>query len=813
MKSCAKTFAFWAATLLLWELILHVVVFGGISGRFLYAVLFSCSAAALFAFFSCLIPRGNRVVQFVLLGLLFLIYAVQLVYHQVFGTLLSLSFLSMGGDAIGTFTHTVMQAILASIPGLILLALPFVALALLHKKEWLPRTRWTFRQQATLIGGAVACFACAVLLLQIPVGSGLSPYQIYSDLSASVDRQTEYFGLLTAERLELGRLDSDSVQLSAGAVDLTAGSADTTERNVMAGMDFDKLDTMTDDENLLALNDYFSSLSGTSKNEYTGMFKDYNLIVVCAEAFSPYLIDEELTPTLYKLSHEGFVFENFYNSFPSLTTNGEYGLCMGLMPDLSRRSFAASMENYLPFCLGNRFQTVGIQPRAYHNNVGTFYNRINTHSNMGYQFSAIGCGLDMERTSPGSDLIMMQKTVDDYINETPFVSYYMSYSGHADYDFTTNAMSIKNKARVQNLDCSEALRAYYACQLELEDAMTYLLDRLEQAGIADRTVIVLTGDHYPFGLPEESYAELAGDATSEPFWKYRNSFICWNGGMETPVTVSDYCCTQDILPTLLNLFGLEYDSRLLTGTDVFSDSTHVALLQDGSFLTKALLYDSSTGQITWQQPEENYESGYAQELIEATNNLFSVSSAILRTDYYGFAFPSLGLGERQENTHIYVSYADTAGTWYEQAVEQLIPAGALTGTDCDSFAGGDPATRAAFVTMLSRMLYLEAPEDVTVPFTDVPAGQWYSTPIAAAWNAGLLSSSTTTRPNDAITPYEAQLLLQRAANLLGMENAEEWAENAVQTTVAEAQKNGESTTTLTRGAAAYMLSMLVDHIE
>ena len=37
------------------------------------------------------------------------------------------------------------------------------------------------------------------------------------------------------------------------------------------------------------------------------MFKGKNLILLTAEGFSPYAIDQELTPTLYKLTHEGFV--------------------------------------------------------------------------------------------------------------------------------------------------------------------------------------------------------------------------------------------------------------------------------------------------------------------------------------------------------------------------------------------------------------------------------------------------------------------------------------------------------------------------
>ena len=815
MKQTLKVFGFWAAAILLWELVLHVTVFEGISWRFLLSIGFSLSAAAVAAVLSNLLRRRNLLVQYVLLSLLALIYIVQLIYFREFGTLLSLAYVSIGGQAIGNFLPSVLSAASQSIPQLLLIALPFPALALLSRRGQVDAGRRSWRLQAGLAGGAAVLFLLALGAVRLPGRENNSPYDIYRSETATVDRQAEYFGILTAERLELLRMGDESVELSDSVTDLT-GPEDLLPQedlNIMPELDFEALNAMTEDENLLELNNYFASLTGTAKNQYTGMFQGYNLIVICAEAFSPYLIDPELTPTLYRLSTEGFLFKNFYNSFPSVTTNGEYSLCMGLMPDLSRLSFATSMDNYVPFCLGNRMRTVGVEARAYHNNIGTFYNRISTHTNMGYDFKAIGFGLDMERLTPSSDLVMMEKSVDDYIGDTPFMVHYMTYSGHAEYDFVNNSMSIKNQDRVADLDCSETLKAYYACQLELEDAMTYLLGRLEEAGVADRTVIVLTGDHYPYGMPDEVYQELAGEAVSEPFWRYRNSFICWNGGMEEPIVVEDYCCTQDILPTLLNLFALPYDSRLLTGTDVLSDSAHIALLQDGSFLTEGLIYDSDQNAVTWLQPEESFPEGYADQLIGATENLFSVASAILRTDYYRFAFTSLGLADTESPRKEYASYIDTAGTWYEEAVELLTGRGALTGTTSGNFKGGDTANRAALLAMLTRTLYLEIPEE-TAPYSDLKETDWYRDAVSAAWAAGLLpAEEESCRPLDPVTPEDALALLTAGAELAGLPEPAQWAEEALTATLALAEENGEDTVLLTRGAAAALVARLAEETD
>lgn len=108
-----------------------------------------------------------------------------------------------------------------------------------------------------------------------------------------------------------------------------------------------------------------------------------------------------------------------------------------------------------------------------------------------------------------------------------------------------------------------------AANLELENALTYLVNALEQAGIADDTVICLAADHYPYLLSEtdtDYYNELRGFTDSErDTSRYRNALILWCGGMEEAVTVSEPCSAVDIVPTLSNLFGLEYDSRLLSG--------------------------------------------------------------------------------------------------------------------------------------------------------------------------------------------------------------------------------------------------------
>ena len=104
-----------------------------------------------------------------------------------------------------------------------------------------------------------------------------------------------------------------------------------------------------------------------------------------------------------------------------------------------------------------------------------------------------------------------------------------------------------------------------------------------------------------------------------------------------PVQVDEYCCNVDILPTLLNLFGFSYDSRLLAGTDVLSDGQHMAILTNQSFLTEDVWFNSTTGEATWLK-ESARDDEYLDALISYVKNKFTISTAVLNTSYYDFVF-------------------------------------------------------------------------------------------------------------------------------------------------------------------------------
>lgn len=383
-----------------------------------------------------------------------------------------------------------------------------------------------------------------------------------------------------------------------------------------------------------ALHEYFSKQQPTNKNEYTGMFKGYNLIMLTAEGFSPYAVDEELTPTLYKLTHEGFVFENFYTPlWWCSTSDGEYVACTSRIPKGGVTSMYVSGSNDMPFCLGNQFSKLGYQCNAYHDHTYTYYHRDVSHPNMGYEYKARGNGLELKETWPESDLEMMEKTIPEYVGKEPFHTYYMTVSGHMNYTFMGNYMSYKHRDEVKELPYSEEARAYKACNLELDQALQYLIEQLEKEGVADRTVIALSADHYPYGLEKDIIDEMAGHEVEENFELYENYFILWNPQIKEPIVITKPCSSLDILPTLSNLFGLNYDSRLLMGRDILSDSEPLVMFSNRSFITDKVMYNSKTKEVM-NLTEEELPEGYVDNMIKIVKNKFAISVSMLEEDYY-----------------------------------------------------------------------------------------------------------------------------------------------------------------------------------
>lgn len=563
------------------------------------------------------------------------IYSSQIVYYKFFRTFYSV-FSAGNTSQVLEFSNDILNVTQKNVKWILLLLLPSLIVIIFGKKKIISyRVKWFYK--VALIGCIISTHIIGLITIFLSEREQYSPYDLYFN-NNSINLSVNKLGLITTMRLDLQRLLTGwSPKLRKPNVDIVAYSnkdfkEEKIEYNTM-NINFDNLIDIEKNSTIKEIHNYFNTIEPTSKNEYTGKYEGYNLIFITAESFAPYAVHKDLTPTLYKMINEGYNFTNFYNPIWNVsTTDGEYVACTSLIPKSGVWSFDKSSNNYLPFVMGNQFKKLGYKTLAYHNHSYKYYNRHLSHPNMGYDYKGLGNGLNVKKTWPESDLEMMEKTIPEYIDNEPFHTYYMTVSGHMQYNFFGNQIAHKNKNLVNHLNYSTEAKAYIATQIELDKALKYLLDKLEEKNIADKTLIVLSADHYPYGLKDKTINELSGHKVEKNFEIYKSPLIIYTADMNT-VTIDKPCSSLDIIPTISNLLGLEYDSRLLMGKDIFSDSDPLVMFLNRSYITDKGRYNAVNKKFTPNEGEI-IEKEYTDMISYIVDTKFYYSAKILETDYY-----------------------------------------------------------------------------------------------------------------------------------------------------------------------------------
>lgn len=679
-------FLFYPLAVFYMEVVFHFAIYGEIPVKTLvYLALFSFACGFLLSGIALLLPlRANRVFTLITFTVITLLLESQYIYFRIFNSPYRVATMGMGGAAIRDFRSMLLAEISTSWFAIVLLLLPLLYL-IAHRKDYRPAFSPTFAFRIYLLAAALLLHFTAVGIISLDRSDFGDRYYYKNEFSAA--EAAKRFGVLADMRLDVKFMlfgentpdvDDDELGESVNpfetktpdpvvtmAPSTTADPVTTTDPvttieppapieygdNIM-DIDFDTLIANETDADIVAAHKYFSSLTPTKQNEYTGMFKGKNLIYITLEGFSYKTIDPDRTPTLYKMANEGVVFKNFYTSlWGGSTATGEYLSMTGLFYS-SAKCLQMSGDNLLPFTMGNQFTKLGYKTYAFHNHDYTYYSRNESHPNMGYQFIAVGNGLEgLTDMWPRSDYEMAVATLPYYIDlDTPFHAYYMTVSGHANYSFYGNSMSKKHKDIVADLDCSDNVKAYHACQYEVELMLAEMVRQLEAAGKLEDTVFVMSTDHYPYALADSELAELYGipeTGIHKNFDLLRNGCIIWCASMEEPIIVEEPCSSLDIIPTVSNLFGLEYDSRLLMGVDVLSDAVPLVILnQDGdgspwNWLNKYGAYSSATKTFT---PYEGFNAteeeiaAYVKQMNAVVSRKNKYSRMILEKDYYRYLF-------------------------------------------------------------------------------------------------------------------------------------------------------------------------------
>ncbi|MCL1816188.1 MAG: LTA synthase family protein [Clostridiales bacterium] len=648
---------FYAILALYSEMVFRLMADIGMSGLGRTMFLSLLGAAFFSLFISCIPKKPAFVITEISVLFFSLLYIAQLLYHHMFKEFCSIDKLATGTEAIAQFNDVLFTSIGANVLGLILLLLPIIAPLILF--------RLRFLSQATRLPLKYVCPPLALLivwhfLLLIPVvynpyseraeryGQGeqsrvSSVREIGLIASIEVDLLSQFIAEKTLPLTEQF-LPLPPIQSPKPTVPVFVEVNELPEQAVLPewlgkvnGLDIDfaaLLERDAANKKLTQLHEYFNSLEPTEQNEHSGICAGYNLITICAEAFSSYAVDPQLTPTLYMMQNEGVNCLNFYSIYGSGTIGGELSLVTGLMPRGGETWCKEAARAYLPFSLAAQFNGLGVQPYAYHSGSYTYYDRHKMFPALGYIYKARKHGLEIKTPDwHVSDKEMIELSLNDYINDDLFYVHYMTLSGHSPYTFGGNPLSKKNQEAVADLPYSSKLKAYLACQIELEHALNYLLEQLEEAGIAERTLIVISPDHYPYGLTKEEISELAGHPVDPAFELYKSSCIIYAKGM-TPITIEAPVFVPDIVPTVSNLLGFSFDSRFFSGRDIFSTAPALVFLDTG-FISDAGAYNRNLNSFT---PTPGLEIEIAADYRKTIQNIIdakkSATGQMIKLDYF-----------------------------------------------------------------------------------------------------------------------------------------------------------------------------------
>lgn len=396
--------------------------------------------------------------------------------------------------------------------------------------------------------------------------------------------------------------------------------------------------------NYKTLNNYFMSRNITAKNEYTGYFEGKNLIVIMMESVNNILLEEEYYPNFAKIMKNGWYWENAYSPRNSCSTgNNEMTGMISLFSVYRTCTANVYKNNEYNQSIFGLFNDKNYTTTSYHNYTEKYYYRSTIHKNMGsskyYGVSDLGISYNNEYKEWPSDVTLMQKSSEIFTQNSPFMAWITTVSPHQPY-YSDSELSKIYYDIFKDTGYSSNVKRYMSKLKVLDDSLGELLNILETKGILDDTVIVLYADHYPYGLTNSEIKQVLGP----DIYKYnevdRTPFVIYNSNM-TPKTFTEYTSYVNIVPTIANLFNLNYDPRYYMGTDLLSeDYENKIVFADGSWQTPVGFYYASTGKMAYFG-EDRYTNDKILEINSNVSNMIKYSNLAIKTNYFEHLYNEL----------------------------------------------------------------------------------------------------------------------------------------------------------------------------
>lgn len=383
---------------------------------------------------------------------------------------------------------------------------------------------------------------------------------------------------------------------------------------------------------------YFAARPESQDNEMTGIFEGKNVVFVLMESMDDWAIGEH-TPTINKLMAEGIHFTDFYTpAYGSVRTfNTEF--CANTGSFLSSQGGYAFdyVTNDFRQSLANRLREQGYSAKVYHYNSPNFYSRGVFSPAMGYEEYV--CYEDYVTEKNKKDLYDDQFLFDngelcaDFFREGQKLNFIITRSAHLSYKYNEvlSHWGLKRYPDYRGLTGHEELDCMYLKARLVDDMFARLLDELEKNGQLHNTVIVAYTDHYTYGFKDlDVLYEKSG--VEDALLLEKTPCFIWSADGPT-MEVTKTLNTSDIVPTVLNLMGVDSPYRYI-GQDAFDPRYEgYALFPNGSWISNGVAYSTLSGLMVLNDGIE-VEDAYLAEMNKKLEAYVRINNLILQTDYY-----------------------------------------------------------------------------------------------------------------------------------------------------------------------------------
>lgn len=391
------------------------------------------------------------------------------------------------------------------------------------------------------------------------------------------------------------------------------------------------------DEDQKFLDSIYKAEDTKEENAYTGKFKGKNLIFLQLEGMDTWMLTKKTTPNLYNLRKHSIDFSNHYSIYTGggSTFNSEFAVNTGFTTPISYIENVYSFsKNTFPYTMARLFKEQNYSVNAFHMNKGEFYSRDINYKSWGYD-NYYGLQdiqkYNDERYVLDRELIL-NKTFYNKIfkQQGNFVNYIITYSPHT--PFTTEKEVGKilaeekygkgNVPKLSEEDCAKMAAS------ETDNMVGLLIQALKDNGLYDNTVIVAYADHYLYTLDDKSILDKYKETSNNLI--NHTPFFVWSSDLGQLTSISKVNMQMDILPTVLNLFGIDYNSNNYIGHDILSNN-----FKGYAFFSDYSWYD---GKVYVENQQITNGKKMSNNKLDSMNNLISdvikKNDLTLKYDYF-----------------------------------------------------------------------------------------------------------------------------------------------------------------------------------